>query len=222
MVGTRWLLFFLIFLNIKYLYFFLHTIFPSSLAPLQGMKSFVRPLGIFPGLLMGCLGNQWSISQTALWAHNPNFLKVHVAVMWKLIIQSGHNFAHAMTAELSWHVQNCDLVGLPESKLEQKNIFARFQFWAHKPFVKWTPVNLVSDHSPVRPPQNELWTEISSICYVNCANDIKHIVCESLRVNVVVASHHNKQITGNSINLVIFWCIRYLLQLTLCMLNICK
>ena len=25
------------------------------------------------------------------------------------MIWSGHNFAHAMTAELSWHVQSCDL-----------------------------------------------------------------------------------------------------------------
>ena len=28
-----------------------------------------------------------------------------------IVSQSGHNFAHAMTAELSWHVQNCDLTG---------------------------------------------------------------------------------------------------------------
>ena len=29
---------------------------------------------------------------------------------FKLMIKSGHNFAHAMTAELSWHVQNSDLI----------------------------------------------------------------------------------------------------------------
>ena len=28
-----------------------------------------------------------------------------------IVNQPGHNFAHAMTAELSWHVQNCDLTG---------------------------------------------------------------------------------------------------------------
>ena len=27
-----------------------------------------------------------------------------------LMIQSGHKFAHVTTAQLSWHVQNCDLV----------------------------------------------------------------------------------------------------------------
>ena len=30
--------------------------------------------------------------------------------MWKIIIWSDHNFAYAMTAELSWHVQSCDLI----------------------------------------------------------------------------------------------------------------
>ena len=27
-----------------------------------------------------------------------------------LMNRSGHNFAHATTAQLSWHVQNCDLI----------------------------------------------------------------------------------------------------------------
>ena len=30
-----------------------------------------------------------------------------------LMIRSGHNFAHVTTAELSWHVQNCDMTWLP-------------------------------------------------------------------------------------------------------------
>ena len=37
-------------------------------------------------------------------------------------MRSGHNFAHAMTAELSWHVQNCDLIQSLGSKQEQKQI----------------------------------------------------------------------------------------------------
>ena len=41
-------------------------------------------------------------------------------LLWKIMIQSGHNYAHAMTAELSWHVQNCDLLGSIELKSEQK------------------------------------------------------------------------------------------------------
>ena len=40
--------------------------------------------------------------------------------MWKMIIQSGHNFAQVTAAELPWHVQNSDLIGSLESKLEQR------------------------------------------------------------------------------------------------------
>ena len=47
-----------------------------------------------------------------------------------MIIISGHNFVHAMTAELSWHVQKCDL--MESLDLEQKK---RFQSWAQMPFV---------------------------------------------------------------------------------------
>ena len=36
------------------------------------------------------------------------------------MIQSGYNFAHVTTAQLSWHVQNCDLIGSLESELKQK------------------------------------------------------------------------------------------------------
>ena len=42
-----------------------------------------------------------------------------VVLAWKILNGSGHNFAHAMTAVLSWHVQNYDLIVSPESKLEQ-------------------------------------------------------------------------------------------------------
>ena len=45
-----------------------------------------------------------------LWAHNSNLVKILVALILILMILSGHNFAHAMAAELSWHVQNYDLI----------------------------------------------------------------------------------------------------------------
>ena len=32
-------------------------------------------------------------------------------LMWKIMIRSCHNFAHAMTAQLSWHVQNSGMIG---------------------------------------------------------------------------------------------------------------
>ena len=37
--------------------------------------------------------------------------KIHIASMSKIDIQSCHNFAHATTAQLSWHVQNSDMIG---------------------------------------------------------------------------------------------------------------
>ena len=98
-----------------------------------------------------------------LWAHNPNLANLHTALTWKVIISSGHNFAchnssaammirsdhnfaHVTTAELSWHVQNCDPIGSSESESTQREFqqdffffTRRFQLWAHKPFGKWLP-----------------------------------------------------------------------------------
>ena len=42
------------------------------------------------------------------------------AFAWKVIFWSAYKFAHAMTAELSWHVQICDLIGSLESKSRDK------------------------------------------------------------------------------------------------------
>ena len=53
----------------------------------------------------------------------------------KILIQSDHNFAHATTAELSWHVQNYDLIGSLQCKLDQIKNFQRFQQQAHKLFI---------------------------------------------------------------------------------------
>ena len=39
------------------------------------------------------------------------------------MIQSGHNFAHAMTAQLSWHVLNGDLISLLFFMQEQHNFY---------------------------------------------------------------------------------------------------
>ena len=38
-------------------------------------------------------------------------LKIFVALMWKMMIQSHQNFVHIMTSDLPWHVQNCDMTG---------------------------------------------------------------------------------------------------------------
>ena len=34
-----------------------------------------------------------------------------MALILSYMIRLDHNFAHDTTAELSWHVQNCDLIG---------------------------------------------------------------------------------------------------------------
>ena len=59
----------------------------------------------------------------------PRFFELIIQILsyWccaylKTIIRSGHNFALVTTAELSWHVQNCDLIESLESKLVIKRI----------------------------------------------------------------------------------------------------
>ena len=51
---------------------------------------------------------------------SSNFLETCIALLWNMMTQSGHNFAHVMTAQLSWHVQNCDLIGSMQTKLKYK------------------------------------------------------------------------------------------------------
>ena len=79
-----------------------------------------------------------------LWVHIADLVKVCVAQKFcvkKVRIRSGHYFAHAMTAQLSWHVQNCDLIGSLESELELMHYSTRFQLLTHKLFVKWVSVS---------------------------------------------------------------------------------
>ena len=45
-----------------------------------------------------------------LWAINWNLAKLLFTLILIVLIQSAHNFAHVTTAELSWHVQNCNLI----------------------------------------------------------------------------------------------------------------
>ena len=39
-----------------------------------------------------------------------SLVNIHVALTCKRMIRSDHSFSHATTTELSWHVQNCDLI----------------------------------------------------------------------------------------------------------------
>ena len=53
------------------------------------------------------------------------------------MISVGHNFAHAMIAQLSWHLQNCELSGSFKIKMRAKLICTRFQLWDHKQCHGW-------------------------------------------------------------------------------------
>ena len=44
------------------------------------------------------------------WADIPNFFKFLLLYSPFMIMESGHDFAHATTAQLSWHVQNYALI----------------------------------------------------------------------------------------------------------------
>ena len=56
--------------------------------------------------------DQTTCFTNTLRAHNRNLVKLLQASIMILLIQSAHNFAHVMTAQLSWHVQKlwADLV----------------------------------------------------------------------------------------------------------------
>ena len=48
------------------------------------------------------------MSQNGLWAYSWNLEKILFALDLIMMIRPGHKFAHVTTAQLSWHVQNCD------------------------------------------------------------------------------------------------------------------
>ena len=48
--------------------------------------------------------------------------------MWIIMIWSGHNFAHATTTKLSWHVQKYDLIGSLEFKLTTNEASQDFSY----------------------------------------------------------------------------------------------
>ena len=63
------------------------------------------------------------------------FLKI-----WFLITRSGYYFAHAMTALLSWHVQNYNLIDMIITfQVIATWIFIRYGLWTHKTFMKFVP-----------------------------------------------------------------------------------
>ena len=74
-----------------------------------------------------------------LWAHNWNLWQFVSVLILIIIIWSGHNFAHAMTAELSWYVQKCGLIRGLYFCITAMFILEKFGLWAHKKMVKRGP-----------------------------------------------------------------------------------
>ena len=59
-----------------------------------------------------------------LWAHDWNLVEILFVTISILMGWSCHNFAHATTAQLLWHVQNCDLIG-PLYFLHKSYVFSQ-------------------------------------------------------------------------------------------------
>ena len=49
--------------------------------------------------------------------------------MRKSIVRSGHDFVDATTAEMLWHVQNCDLIEGLQSNLDSNEFSKDFDLW---------------------------------------------------------------------------------------------
>ena len=86
---------------------------------------------LIPILATWCMGHintrgsdQWPVSQRFY----ELMIQISFTLKWKMIIQTGQNFAHATTAELSWHAQNSDLIGSLESILEWKEFPQDFNY----------------------------------------------------------------------------------------------
>ena len=72
----------------------------------------------------------------SLWAHKLKFIEIHVFI-WNTCLLNW--------VELSWHVQNYDLIGV-RIKIIANRISTKFQLWAHKliEIGPWCPVPVVA------------------------------------------------------------------------------
>ena len=83
-------------------------------------------------------------------AHNWNLRKIHLILMIQSM--SSHNFAHVMTAELSWHVQNCGLNWWLFWMQEQHIILQDLDYELMKSFYEMGPLS--HHHLPHLSPRN--------------------------------------------------------------------
>ena len=90
---------------------------------------------------------QGPISQMFMtsWFKSCENPKILFALIMILMIQSGNKFANAMTAELSWHMQNCDLVWSLFSVPEQRKFLRDLDYelknhWCNRSQDTWYPI----------------------------------------------------------------------------------
>ena len=79
-----------------------------------------------------------------VWAHYWNLMRKYPCFHH----QSGHKFAHVTTAQLSWHVQDCDLIWLLFWHKNRLKFLTRFELWAHESFVTWVPAAIMQHLHP--------------------------------------------------------------------------
>ena len=94
--------------------------------------------------------DQGLVSLTDFW------WKFHFGLTFILTKLSVQNFAHAVTALLSRHVQNYVAISLPETELQYMKIFIEFELWWQNLLVKlaqgWNWIKL----GPVSDPPDEI------------------------------------------------------------------
>ena len=59
---------------------------------------------------MGDFKHPWTHFICSLSTDQPNLGKIHYALACKIMIQPDHKSSHVTTAQLSWHMHNCDLI----------------------------------------------------------------------------------------------------------------
>ena len=119
---------------------------------------------LFPLKNLACEGLKHGMHfPKGLWAHNWSLMKILFALILILTVQSGHNFAQGMAAELAWHAQNWDWshhhhyychyikrLSNASFNLNSKLVLlwleiyifffiSRFGSWAREPCKNWVP-----------------------------------------------------------------------------------
>ena len=67
--------------------------------------------------------------------------KIFLAVIYLLIIQSGHKFAHNTTAQLSWQVHNFDVIWI---SFFTEEYYKTLYKTPHEFFVTWSQIQAYS------------------------------------------------------------------------------